>query len=293
MNYFNEATAELVSATELRDGVIPVKKIISPRDTCQDGFSSSEKLTILKDDLEFDKIVKLNYVGDKEYLETNNYPVNERMLKDPCLDMPQLSGLRLTDCEVFPDAEETPIFEIGEDIHIERRELYSAYATSFILIDDKDYEVIDSAGTAKIHLSNFKLKMDSVILCDVSPGKRNILTVFKVRGIWKDGYYRARTTMFTIVVLGNTIVGVGVNVDKSDTDFSVSTYSKGLLTYTSKFYNFHPSETMPGTLSHDGPRMWNPWWTNNMATYDQVHAKMGPVLNKVCDIITKLKEECK
>jgi hypothetical protein len=293
MNYFNEATAEMISAAEPRDGVIPVKKTISPRDTCQDGFSSSEKLTILNDELEFEQVVKLNYIGDKEYLESENYPVNSKMTKAPCLDIPSLSGLKITDCDVFPDAEETAIFEVNEDIYVERRELYSAYATSFILADNNDYEIIDSSGTAKVHISNFKLKMDDDILCEISAGKRNVVTVFKVRGIWKDGYYRARTTMFTIVVLGDTIVGVKVNVDKSDTDFSISTYSKGLLTYSSIFYNFHPSETMPGTLSHDGPRMWNPWWSNNLDTYNQVYSKMGPVLNKVCAIIMDLKEECR
>lgn len=293
MKYYNEATAEMVSGVDMRKGVIPVVKTISPRDTCQSGHTSSEKLTILKDNLEIDKVVKLNYIAEKDYLLSNGYKINERVLRNPCIFISSRNGLKLKDCSTFPDAEKTEIFEIGEDIHLERRELYFAYSTSFVVHKVGDYDIINSLGSKKVYIQGSQLMMENSILADLEHDTRHLVTVFKVRGIWKDYYYNSRTTMFTIVVLGDTIVGVGVDIDNSDTDFSISTYSDGLETYSSTGYNFHPSESMPGTLSHDENRMSNPWWANNMTTYESVYSKMGPVLNKVCGIISDSRGECR
>ena len=293
MKYYNEATAEMVSGTDQRKGIIPVMKTISPRDTCQDGFISSDSLTILDDDLSVYKKVKLNYIGEKDYLKANGFPVNERVMPDPCLFNGVKNGLKITDCGTYPDAEKTDVFEIGENIPVLRREDYFGYATSFVIHEPGNYMIIDSYGTHKVHIDGTNLKMGVNVLASLEKDRRHLVTVFKVRGVWVDYYYRSNNTIFTIVLIGDTIVGVGVNTGIEDVDYTVSTYSDGLSTYSATAYNFHPAEDMPGVLMHNYPRMWNPWWSNTMDTYTEVYTKMGPVINKVCDIINGLKGGCR
>jgi len=293
MKYYNEATAEMVSVTKAREGVIPVVKTITPRVACQNGYTSSMDLSIFNDTLEFEKVVKLNFIAEEDYLASNGYPVNHRVMNDPCLFMKKENGLKIIDCDSFPDAEETSVFEIGTGIHVERREDYFAYATSFVLKKPGTYDIINSQGTHRVFVSGTSLKMGNSTLASLETDKRHLVTVYKVRGVWVSYYGSHRTTMFTIVVLGDTIVGVGVNVDRADTDMVVSTYKDGMETYSATAYNFRASANMPGMLSHDEGRMWNPWWANNMNTYNHVYSKMGQVLNKVCGIINELKGGCR
>ncbi len=293
MQYFNEATAEMISGAEPRHGVIPIKKTISIRDECQDEFVSSDNLTIMTSELDVDQVVKLNYIGEKDYLERNDYPVNDKVIADPCLHIVRRNGLKVLSCEDIPDAEMIEVFEIGLGISIERKEAYFAYATTFVLHKAGNYVLMDSSFTDKVHIEGTMLKLGVGNLVSLETDRRHLITIYKVHGVWVDYHYQSKSTIFTIVMLGDTIVGVGVNTNVTDTDYKVSTYKHGLSTYSAVGYNFHPSEDMPDVLTHNFPRMSNPWWANNDATYAEVYAKMGPVLNKVCDIIKELKGGCK
>jgi len=84
MKYYNEAMAKVISGDEKRVGIIPIKKTISSEDIRQKDFVSSDRLTIFTDELSLDKIVKLNYIGEKEYLKANGYNVDDKLLPEPC-----------------------------------------------------------------------------------------------------------------------------------------------------------------------------------------------------------------
>jgi len=214
-------------------------------------------------------------------------------MPDPCLYDGVRNGLKVADCETYPDAEKSDVFEIGENLPVLRKEDYFGYATSFVIHKPGTYTIIDSDDTHKVYIEGTNLKMEGSVLATLEKDRRHLVTVFKVRGIWVDYSYRSKNTIFTIVLIGNTIVGVGVNINTEDVKYAVSTYSDGLSTYSATAYNFHPAEDMPGVLIHNYPRMWYPWWSNTMDTYTEVYTKMGPVLNKVCAIINDLKGGCK
>ena len=291
MKYYNEAMAKVISSNEKRVGIIPIKKIISLEDIHQKDFKSSDKLTIFSNDMTIDKTVKLNYIGDKEYLKTNGYNVNDNILPPLCFSFITENGFKITDCSKYPYAESTVISEIGEDIHIKRRESYFAYATSFVLYSPGKYEIINSAHTKKVYIDGTKLKMEYNVLAELELGRRYLVTVFKMKGreYW---YWWSRRAIHTIVVLNDTIVGLTSDRDETDSDFYISTYDKGLVTNTSTAYNFPPGDGMPGELNDlvGGEPRPIPWG-NNMESYKQVYLKVGPVLNKVCGIISELKKE--
>jgi len=286
MKYYNEAMAKVISSNEKRAGVAPVKKVISSRDIRQKDFVSSDRLTIFADDLSLDKTVRLNYIGEKEYLKTNGYNVNDKMPPPLCLSLAIENGFKITDCSKYPYAYSNTISEIGEDIHIKRRESYFAYATSFVLYSPGEYEIINSAHTIRVYIDGTKLKMENIVLAELELGHRYLVTVFKIRGelnfYW---YWWAGPVINTIVVLNNTMVGATLDF-WTDSDFYISTYDKGLITNTSTAYNFPPGDGMPGEL------------TNIVGAEDimierceQTYLKIGPVLNKVCGIISELKKE--
>ena len=294
MKYYNEAMAKVISGNEKRAGIIPIKKVISSKDILQKDFKSSDKLTIFSNDMTIDKTVKLNYIGDKEYLKTNGYNVNDNILPPLCFSFITENGFKITDCSKYPYAESTVISEIGEDIHIKRRESYFAYATSFMLYSPGKYEIINSANTKKVYIDGTKLKMENSVLAELELGHRYIVTVFKIRG-WEYVYWYlwAIPTIYTIVVLNDTIVGLTPDRYETDSDFYISTYNQGLVTNTSTAYNFPPGDGMPGELTNlvGGKTRTMVYWGNNMESYKQVYLKIGPVLNKVCGIISELKKE--
>ena len=294
MKYYNEAMAKVISSNEKRAGVAPVKKVISSRDIRQKDFVSSDRLTIFADDLSLDKTVRLNYIGEKEYLKTNGYNVNDKMPPPLCLSLAIENGFKITDCSKYPYAYSNTISEIGEDIHIKRRESYFAYATSFMLYSPGKYEIINSANTKKVYIDGTKLKMENSVLAELELGHRYIVTVFKIRG-WEYVYWYlwARPAIHTIVVLNDTIVGLTPDRYGTDSDFYISTYNQGLVTNTSTAYNFPPGDGMPGELTNlvGGKTRTMVYWGNNMESYKQVYLKIGPVLNKVCGIISELKKE--
>lgn len=67
--YINEATNEIISKDNNREGKIKIEKHISIKPICQDGKISSDKMIVMSDDLSTSVEAHLNYMGDKGDIE--------------------------------------------------------------------------------------------------------------------------------------------------------------------------------------------------------------------------------
>jgi hypothetical protein len=76
MNYFNEATNDHISKVKLRRGRTKVKKVLSSTSLDQGDFSSSDRLTILEEDLAFKKNLYLNYIGEKNDILAEGHKIS-------------------------------------------------------------------------------------------------------------------------------------------------------------------------------------------------------------------------
>ncbi len=291
MKYYSEANAQMISSREERKGKLKLRKTVTVAPQCQDGFHASEKLTVLDDMLENPAKVFLNYIGDREYLSSIGIKTSDVIVDDPCIELSGISGKPIgCDTEVLPD--DIEVFSRGADRTEELSGIYTG--VSFLLTIDKPgpYTLISGANIPKVEIDGLTVKVRGSAVFTMDKFKRYFMTAFLVNGSWIDGYGRIKPATYTILVIGNKIISVSIIANATATHANIGVYSSGLRMYGVTIHKFHDGSTgVPGKLTH--PRTWNPYWGNNMSTFDQVYERCGSILDYSCKTLKRITGGCK
>jgi hypothetical protein len=293
MGHYNEATAEIVERSEDRQNKVDIQKVISDRDLCQDGYSSSDKLTILKDNLEKDRDVKLNYIGSKTDLQNYGKPINDSVLSLPCLTKVNALGL------VVPKsgdvvAEKTTIYETNALVRFNIEDDYTIVAQTISVKGDGRSNIFGYRATNILYVENGGLYFinSSIKIADIPKNKRVLISAVIARGSWYDGYYRRREMTYFVVMLGNKIVHYRGDLDYRVDEMRITTHSnENCETFTASYRTVRPNDNVPGELTQ--PKSWNPSWNNNVSTYQAILDRAGDIFSIVNDILEEEKGACK
>jgi hypothetical protein len=293
MSYYNEATAEMVKPTDIRANKINIKKSLSSAPLCQGGYSSSEPLTILGDNIEKRGTVHLNYIADVPTLMRHGLPIN-----DPVLPFPHISEVDTGGLEIPVGtpiiAEELRIDATNTETSVHRDAMYSMLTQTLSvknngrinlvrLGDTEDYLFVDNGGLY------FRDNTDKI--SDLPYFKRIMLSIMVANGCWRDRFNGYNAMGYVIVAIGDKIVHYHHYRGYAPEALMVATYDNELArTFTTSFWTIDANENALPEITQ--PSSIRPTWGDNLETYQQIIDQAGPVLSLVHKTIKEGRRDC-
>jgi hypothetical protein len=232
MSYYNEATAEIIEVSEDRHNKIDIQKVISGRDICQHGYSSSDKLTIMSDNLEKYKEVKLNYIGSKLSLKNYGKHINDNVLSLPCLTRVDTNGL------VVPKsgnivAETTEIYDRDATVEFELEENYTIASQTISVSGKGKFNIFKYTNGREVFVENgtlYGMYAWKRKIADLPKNKRILISAVIAKSFRGIPYGYPISAMYFILMIDNKIVYYNSRYDYPDVKAKVKRASlrKGL-----------------------------------------------------------------
>ncbi|RLF44234.1 MAG: hypothetical protein DRN17_04835 [Thermoplasmata archaeon] len=206
MKYYNEADAEVVGSTDDRVGKIDIKKTITGVPKCQEGFISSDKVTITNDLLEPTRNVHINNIGEREYIEALGIPTKDAIVKRPCFNMAGVVGLKVKGGE-YP--EHTQLMELPSDIESNFTIPGDHKIISFTMtiLNPGEYKIVSDYQVLDLSISGTKLKVRGKVSQTLELRREYFVSVIFSRGLYRS-LYHTQDEDFILIMLGDTIVEV-------------------------------------------------------------------------------------
>jgi len=239
MKYYNEATAEIVSSTEERDGVIPIEKKILSSIKCKIDPISGDSLTIFNEDLTKNYKVTLQYDGDTRFLAENGYPDPVELIREPCYREPDIDALKVSWCDdvsmskvkLKTGTERKPI---GRS-YLDSSSTFMAYSVSFVVYTGERYNLFESQNIV-VFVDRGKLYINDTELMDVRLGEKTIFTILRYPYYNTYGAYSTRNHIASIILVDKFALALHLDGSQNYKDAFVNTGEDGFEVYDSNVY---------------------------------------------------------